>query len=43
LWYSLGDLEERAGNLARARALFNRIYAHDREFADVRTRRSALG
>ena len=43
LWYSLGDLEERAGNLAGARALFNRVFAHDREFADVRVRRGALG
>ncbi|MCJ7436781.1 MAG: hypothetical protein MUP97_03355 [Acidimicrobiia bacterium] len=42
LWYALADLEERAGNNARARALFDRIAAHDRDFADVASRRKAL-
>jgi tetratricopeptide (TPR) repeat protein len=43
LWYALADLEERAGNNARARALFDRVSAHDPEFADVATRRRSLG
>lgn len=42
LWYSLADLEERAGNLARARELFARIRKHDPEFADVAARAAAL-
>lgn len=42
LWYALADIEERAGNLARARALFARVHAHDPEFADVTARRAAL-
>ncbi len=42
LWYALADLEERAGNLARARVLFERIRKHDPEFADVAARASAL-
>lgn len=42
LWYALADLEERSGNHARARSLFDRIAAHDREFADVAARRAAL-
>lgn len=42
LWYALADLEERAGNNARARALFDRIAAHDRDFADVAQRRASL-
>ncbi len=43
LWYALGDLEERAGNLPRARALFDRVRAHDPGFADVAERLTALG
>jgi len=43
LWYALADLEERAGNNARARALFDRVYRHDRDFADVATRRRSIG
>jgi tetratricopeptide (TPR) repeat protein len=43
LWYALGDLEERAGNNARARALFDRVFAHDPDFADVAVRRRAIG
>lgn len=42
LWYALADLEERAGDHARARALFERIAAHDPDFADVAIRRRAL-
>lgn len=43
LWYALADLEERAGEYARARALFDRVYEHDPEFADVATRRRTIG
>src|SRR5262245_35819195 len=43
LWYALADLEERAGNNARARALFDRVAEHDPDFADVATRRRSLG
>lgn len=42
LWYALADLEERAGNLGAARALFTRVRAADRDFADVRERLAAL-
>jgi tetratricopeptide (TPR) repeat protein len=42
LWYALADLEERAGNLARARALFERVRTHDADFADVSARELAL-
>jgi hypothetical protein len=42
LWYALADLEERAGEHARARALFDRVAAHDPSFADVGARRRAL-
>jgi len=43
LWYALADLEERAGNLPRARALFDRIRRQDAGFADVAERLAALG
>jgi hypothetical protein len=43
LWYALADLEERAGNLVRARELFRRIRRHDPEFADVGVRVRAVG
>jgi tetratricopeptide (TPR) repeat protein len=43
LWYALADLEERANNFARARALFDRIHAHDPDFADVVARRRSIG
>jgi len=43
LWYALGDLEERAGNHARARTLFERVRRRDPDFADVTTRHRALG
>jgi tetratricopeptide (TPR) repeat protein len=42
LWYALADLEERAGNLARARSLFNRVQGQDPDFADVTKRARAL-
>jgi len=43
LWYALADLEERAGDHARARVLFARVAAHDPQFADVADRKAALG
>lgn len=42
LWYALGDLEERAGNLPQARALFERVRRQDATFADVPQRLAAL-
>ena len=43
LWYALADLEERAGNLARARELFDRVRQADPQYVDVAERRAALG
>jgi tetratricopeptide (TPR) repeat protein len=43
LWYALADLEERAGNLPRARTLFDRVRRHDASFSDVAERLAALG
>jgi tetratricopeptide (TPR) repeat protein len=43
LWYALADLQERAGNLPRARALFERVSQHDPGFSDVAERLAALG
>jgi tetratricopeptide (TPR) repeat protein len=43
LWYALGDLEERAGNLPGARALFEQVRLHEPGFADVGERLAALG
>ncbi len=43
LWYALADLEERSGNLPRARILFDRIRRHEAGFADVAERLAALG
>ena len=43
LWYALADLEERAGNLARARELFHQVRRADPAFADVAERLAALG
>jgi tetratricopeptide (TPR) repeat protein len=43
LWYALGDLEDRAGNLAEARVLFQRVARQDPAFADVAERLVALG
>lgn len=42
LWYALADLEERAGNLPRARALFEQIRRRDGGFGDVAERLAAL-
>lgn len=43
LWYALADLDERAGDLPRARILFERVRRHDPSFADVAERLAALG
>lgn len=43
VWYALADLEERAGNLPRARSLFEQISRKDPGFADVMERLVALG
>ena len=43
LWYALADLEEKAGNLARARELFHQVRRADPAFADVAERLAALG
>jgi tetratricopeptide (TPR) repeat protein len=42
LWYALADLEERAGNNAVARDLFDRVGRADASYADVAERRAAL-
>jgi len=42
LWYALADLEERVGNVPRARALFEQVRQFDAEFADVAERLAAL-
>lgn len=42
VWYALADLEERAGNLPRARALFEQVRREDASFADVAERLTAL-
>jgi tetratricopeptide (TPR) repeat protein len=43
LWYALADLYERAGELPRARDLFDRIRRASPGFVDVAERLSALG
>ena len=43
LWYALGDLEDRAGNHAAARELFDRVRRHEPGYADVAERLAALG
>lgn len=43
LLYALADLEEKAGNLARARELFHEVRRADASFADVAERLAALG
>jgi len=43
LWYSLADLYERAGEVPRARDLFERVARHDPGMVDVVARRRALG
>ena len=42
LWYALGDLYERAGDMPQARQLFARILERDPSFADVVERVEAL-
>lgn len=42
LWYALAELEERAGNVPRARGLFDRVRREDAGFADVAERLAAL-
>jgi tetratricopeptide (TPR) repeat protein len=41
-WYALADLNERAGEIPRARALFTTVLRQDAEFADVAERLAAL-
>jgi len=43
LWYALADLYERAGEVPRARDLFERVARHDPDFVDAAARRRALG
>jgi tetratricopeptide (TPR) repeat protein len=43
LWYALADLYERAGDVPRARRLFGRVAAHDRDFFDVGDRLNVVG
>ena len=40
--YALADLYERSGDLPRARALFDWVVTHDREFVDARRRLRSL-
>lgn len=42
LWYALADLQERAGDIPTARALFRKISAQDPAFVDVAERLAAL-
>ena len=41
-WYALADLYERVGDVPRAREIFRRIAAHDRDFFDVVERLASL-
>jgi tetratricopeptide (TPR) repeat protein len=41
-WYALADLYERAGDVPRARELFERVQRRDPAFADVAERLAAL-
>ena len=43
LWYALADLEDRAGNHAVARDLFDRVRRAEPGYADVAERLAALG
>ena len=43
LWYALADLEDRAGNHAVARDLFDRVRRSDPSYSDVAERLAALG
>ena len=42
LWYALGDLRERAGDLPGARSLFRMVSTQDPTFFDVAERLKAL-
>jgi len=42
-WYVLGDLYDRAGDVAGARRLFTKIQSNDASFADVADRLNTLG
>jgi tetratricopeptide (TPR) repeat protein len=42
LWYALADLQERAGDIPAARALFRKVSAQDPSFVDVAERLAAL-
>jgi tetratricopeptide (TPR) repeat protein len=42
LWYALADLQERAGDIPSARALFRKVSAQDPSFVDVAERLAAL-
>ena len=42
LWYALADLQERAGDVPRARALFEQVRTFDSGYADVAERLAAL-
>jgi Tetratricopeptide repeat len=42
LWYALADLQERAGDIPAARALFRKVSAQDPQFVDVAERLAAL-
>jgi tetratricopeptide (TPR) repeat protein len=42
LWYALADLYERAGEIPRARELFERVRRNDSSFVDVAERLAAL-
>ena len=43
LWYAMADLYERAGEVPRARELFQVILRHEPDFVDVPERLAALG
>jgi len=43
LWYALGDLYERAGEIPRARELFRRVVAADPELYDTQDRLRSIG
>lgn len=42
LWYALGDLYERAGDIPRAREFFRRVAQHEAGLSDVAERLAAL-
>ena len=42
LWYALADLQERAGDIPAARALFRKVSTQDPQFVDVAERLAAL-